>query len=46
VADFRQLRYLDRCRFRYSFGLLRLTVINANNILSINISLRNIEWFL
>jgi hypothetical protein len=47
AADCRQLRYLDRRRFRHSFGLHRLTVINvAGNILPVGISLRNIEWFL
>ena len=46
AAGCRQLRYLDRRRFCYSFGLLRLTVINAGNILSVGIGLRNIEWFL
>jgi hypothetical protein len=46
AAGRRQLRYLDRRRFRYSFGLHRLTVINAGNILSVGIGLPNIEWFL
>jgi hypothetical protein len=46
AAGRRQLRYLDRRRFGYSLGLLRLTVINAGNILSVGIGLPNIEWFL
>jgi hypothetical protein len=45
TADCRQLRYLGRRRFRYSFGLHKLTV-NAGNILPVGIGLRNIEWFL
>ena len=46
AADCRQLRYLDRRRFRYSFSLHRLIVINACNILPVGISLPTIEWFL
>jgi hypothetical protein len=44
AADCRRLRYLDRHRFRYSFGLHRLIAINAGNILSVGIGLCNIEF--
>jgi hypothetical protein len=43
AAGRRQLRYLDRRRFCYSFGLLRLTILNAGNILSVGIGCPNIE---